>query len=149
MSRGDFRYVLDSLPPKSPRSRLEPYGDLIHKLRRRGRTYREIVDILAAQCALRVSMSTLHDFVRLQSILERRRKHRKAAKPNRGDQVIPTRTMARVDQGSPAPDEIQERISDLRPTLNSSGVEPSSESFDYDPDEPLRLPLSVRREQSR
>jgi hypothetical protein len=147
MSRDDFRYVLDSLPPKSPRSRLEPYGDLIHKLRRRGRTYREIVDILAAQCGLRVSVSTLHDFVRLQSIQKRRRKDRKAAKPNRGHRVIPTRTMTRVDQGSPAPDEIQERISDLR--RRATVVEPSPESFDYDPDEPLRLPRSVRGEQSR
>jgi hypothetical protein len=61
MSGDDFQHILDTLPPQSPRSRLAPYGGLIDKLRRRGRTYREIVDILATQCGLRVSVSTLHE----------------------------------------------------------------------------------------
>jgi hypothetical protein len=45
-----FGGLLDSLPEKPPRSRLEPYSELIVELRRRGRTYREIARILAEKC---------------------------------------------------------------------------------------------------
>ena len=46
MSGDNFQDILDGLLPKPPRSRLEPYRGLIDKLRRRGSTYCEIVDIL-------------------------------------------------------------------------------------------------------
>lgn len=55
----NFQDILDGLLPKLPRSRLEPYRGLIDKLRRRGRTYREIVDILSAKCGRRVSVSMI------------------------------------------------------------------------------------------
>jgi hypothetical protein len=138
MSGDNFQDIFDGLLPKPPRSRLEPYRGLIDKLRRRGRTYREIVDILSARCGCRVSVSTLHDFVRVQSIQKRQRKDREAADPNGGHRVIPTQTVNPVDQGSPTPDEIQERISGLK--RRSTVVEPTPKSFHYDPDEPLRLP---------
>jgi IS30 family transposase len=62
-----FRDILDALPEKPPRSRLEPYSELIDELRQRRRTYREIVSVLAEKCDLRVSISTIHDFVRAKS----------------------------------------------------------------------------------
>jgi hypothetical protein len=57
-----FQDILDSLPEKPPRSRLEPCNELIGELRRRGRTYREIRDILAEKCGTQVSVSTLPRF---------------------------------------------------------------------------------------
>lgn len=33
---------LSDLPPKPPRSKLEPHRELIRELRRKGRTYREV-----------------------------------------------------------------------------------------------------------
>ena len=62
-----LQVILDSLPEKRPRSRLEPYCELIDELRRRGRTYREIARILVEKCQLQVSRSTVHDFVRGRS----------------------------------------------------------------------------------
>ena len=62
-----FRDILDSLPPKPPRSRLEPYAELINELRHRGTTYRNTAKILAEECQLEVSASTVHDFVRVRS----------------------------------------------------------------------------------
>jgi hypothetical protein len=62
-----FQAILDSLPPKLPRSRLEPYWELIRELRHRGRTYREIAQILADKCHVAVAASTVHDFVRARS----------------------------------------------------------------------------------
>jgi hypothetical protein len=73
-----FQDILDSLSEKPPRSRLQPYGELIDELRRRGRTYRDIAGILAEKCQLQVSVSTVHDFVRVRS-----RTTRKSAKHQR------------------------------------------------------------------
>ena len=63
---GRFQDILDSLPEKPPRSRLEPYRDLIEELRRRGRTFREIAHILREKCHVETAASTIHDFVRVR-----------------------------------------------------------------------------------
>jgi len=47
-----LKKILDELPCKPPRSRLEPYREFIEELRGRGQTYREIAEILADKCAL-------------------------------------------------------------------------------------------------
>src|SRR5688572_16345823 len=73
-----FQDIVDSLPEKPARSRLEPYNELIDELRRRGRTYREIAHILAEKCQLIAGASTIHDFVRVRSL-----KTRKPAKRQR------------------------------------------------------------------
>jgi hypothetical protein len=39
---GRLQEIYDRVPPDEPRSRLEPYKDLILKWRRQGRTYRRI-----------------------------------------------------------------------------------------------------------
>ena len=43
----NFQDIVDNLPEKPSRSRLEPHGRLVEELLRRGRTYREIAGILA------------------------------------------------------------------------------------------------------
>lgn len=63
--------ILESLPEKSHRSKLEPHRELIRELRRRGRTYREVARIFRERLGLSVSPSTLHSFVKVRA------KHRK------------------------------------------------------------------------
>ncbi len=58
-----FEAILNSLPSKGPRSRLEPYSELITEMRKRGRTYREIANVLKKACGLKVGTSTVNDFV--------------------------------------------------------------------------------------
>lgn len=65
--------ILESLPPKSPRSKLEPHRELIRELRRKGRTYREVAQLFHEPLGLYVAPSTLHSFVKLCA------KHRKRA----------------------------------------------------------------------
>ena len=60
----DFKEILDNLPEKPPRSRLEPYRELILEMRRRGRPLREIAKVLAEKCGVSVVPSTIHDFVK-------------------------------------------------------------------------------------
>lgn len=59
------------LPPKPPRSKLEPHRELIRELRRKGRTYREVARLFHERLGLYVAPSTLHSFVKVRA------KHRK------------------------------------------------------------------------
>jgi len=131
--------ILNALPEKPPRSRLEPYRALIAELRRRKRTYREIVGILAEKCDLRVSVSTLHDFLRLRSPAGRRvAKHQPPTNPIIGTGSIEPHTKVNKKESSTT-DDVRRRISALRQRAAPADRHPS-QRFDYDPGEPLRLP---------
>jgi hypothetical protein len=51
-----FKDIRDASPGKPPRSRLEPYRELIEELRRRGWTYRDIAHILAEKWQVQVPL---------------------------------------------------------------------------------------------
>ena len=142
MNNGKFQEILDSLPEKPARSRLQPYRVLIEKLRRRGRTYREIVGVLAERCNLQVSVSTLHDFVRAQSQAQRtERKNRNLSGiVNRLKRPASDTTTNPME---PTSDEVHERILALK--HRSLTVQPVQKLFHYDPDEPLHLPDDIRK----
>jgi hypothetical protein len=87
--------VLESLPEKPLRSKLEPHRDLIRELRRSGRTYREVARLFHERFGLYVAPSTLHSFV------EVRANHRKrtqfelpALEPSAEDSPVPDRVAA-------------------------------------------------------
>jgi hypothetical protein len=63
--------LLDSIPQKPPRSKLETHRELIRQLRRKGCTYRDIVRILRDRVGLDVAVSTIHSFIKVRA------KHRK------------------------------------------------------------------------
>jgi hypothetical protein len=67
----ELRIILESLPPKPPRSKLEPHRELIRELRLKGRTYREVARLFHERLGLYVAPSTLHSFVKVRA------KHRK------------------------------------------------------------------------
>jgi hypothetical protein len=59
--------ILESLPEKPPRSKLEPHRELIRELRRKGRTYREVARLFHERLGLYVAPSTLHSFVKVRA----------------------------------------------------------------------------------
>jgi hypothetical protein len=67
----NLRTILESLPNKPYRSKLEPHRELIRELRRKGRTYREVARLFRERLGLYVAPSTLHSFVKVRA------KHRK------------------------------------------------------------------------
>ena len=67
----EIRTILESLPEKTYRSKLEPHRELIRELRRKGRTYREVARLFEERLGLYVAPSTLHSFVKVRA------KHRK------------------------------------------------------------------------
>jgi hypothetical protein len=138
-----FQHVLNALPDKPPRSRLGPYGELIDELRRRGRTYREIARILAEQCQLQVSRSTINDFVRVRS-----KAIRKSRKQALRAEATAIRSSSGVTDGrraaetprakQAAADEVLERIAELK--RRPHPPESKSHPFQYDPSKPLHIP---------
>jgi len=132
----EFRNILEGLPEKPPRSRLEPYGELIDGLRRRGRTYRDVVEILAEKCQLQVSISTLHDFLRARS-----RRNRNSATRIAADAMfanpIPPRAADGESVQKPSEDEVRQRIAAFK--ARKPVTTPPRDDFHFDPNEPLRL----------
>jgi len=59
--------ILGCVPEQAARSSLDPWQEFIQELRRRGRTYRDIAEILLNHCQLRVAPSTVFRFVRTRS----------------------------------------------------------------------------------
>jgi hypothetical protein len=59
--------LLDSIPQKTPRSKLETHRALIRHLRRRGCTYRDIARILHERVGLDVAVNTIHSFMKVRA----------------------------------------------------------------------------------
>jgi hypothetical protein len=128
--------ILDGLPPKPPRSRLDPHVTLIEEMRRRGRTYREIAHVLAEACGVKTSPSNIYYFVQLRAREARQLKAAQAKPPSRN---VPSAHATVVKPESPAnlPADVAQRIAALK--NRKPPAEPPRTGFDYDPTEPLRL----------
>jgi hypothetical protein len=132
-----LREILDSLPNKPPRSRLEPYREFIEELRRRGRTYVDIAGILGEKCQVQVTASGVHDFVRTRSRMKRRSAQQIAYAPPKS---VPNSTGAGRADSTRKPsgdDEVRRRIAAFKARKPAAAEEP--DRFQFDPTEPLRL----------
>jgi len=139
----EFQDILDSLAEKPPRSRLDPYSELIIEMRRRRRTYREIVNILSEQCDLRVSISTLYDFAKAKSKGPRKPARMVRAAPSSAGtgnpgSPLPSGTTPNVKDTSPAAEEVRRRVAALKQRRITNPAD-SAGGFQYDANEPLRL----------
>jgi len=137
-----LKQILESLPEKPPRSRLAPYIEFIDELRRLGRTYRDIAAILAEKCQLRVSASTIHDFVRTRGRGKADPRARRPPSPSRpatpmhGDKET-------VDEGEGRLDAARRRIAVVKQM--KTATEPAHQAFEFNPSEPLRLNSSAKK----
>ena len=145
-----FQDILETLPERPPHSRLEPYSELICELRKRGRTYREIVAILAEKCQLRVSVSRVHDFVRVQLPTKKEQAKPQAsagARINTAAVTLRTRDANTVKQAGRPIDEARQRIAAVK--LRPAPVKANPPRFHYDPDAPLHLSAKTSQGRSR
>jgi hypothetical protein len=137
----DLQAILDSLPPRRRRSKLEPYAALIRALRVGGRSYREIVAILRERCGLRVALHTLHHFVRAQERKNsaRRRPRRRTSEPVRRPSGAGASSSPLSPDGS---EDVWTRIAAVKQRAPASAAEPKA--FAYDENEPLQLIADVK-----
>jgi hypothetical protein len=132
-----FQAILDSLPPKPARSKLEPYTELIQELRRRGRSYREIAGILADRCGVPVGVHTLYNFVRVRTAAAK-----KPTKAARATVVGP----ASIRQAAP-PEvvkqdgnaDVWQRIQALKDRSVPARAPGAEKVFEYDENAPLTV----------
>ena len=133
-----FQRILSKAAEKSgrPRSRLEPYGELIEQLRERGLTYRDISAILTKELQIPVPKSTVNDFVRVQARERKNAARRLSRRASAAEPAVLLPSLPHSTQ-SPSYNEIRQKIADLK--AKKPAVEPAPNGFHYDPDEPLRL----------
>jgi hypothetical protein len=136
----NLKKLLDELPGKPPRSRLEPYREFIEELRGRGRTYRESAEILADKCAVQVTGSGVHDYLRTR--LRAKARQAESGPPNSNQLPVVNQVSAGTVAMASSSGEVQRRIAALKARKTAS--EPDPRGFDYDPDEPLRFKRSGR-----
>lgn len=129
--------IIERLPAKPPRSRLDPHATLIEEMRLRGRTFMEIARVLAEECQVSSSPSNIHHFVKLRTRTAKAER-RPSLRPGVSSEVVSPQTNAdkRVLQQIP-PAGAALKIAALKQRKLSPP--PTSEEFDYDPNEPLRL----------
>jgi hypothetical protein len=131
--------ILDSLPPKPSRSKLEPYREFIRELRRRGRSYQEITQILRARCGVSAGVNSVYNFVRVREKAERGRR------PKQRDGGTSTKTTAstRPAEGShlqPPPQAGDDAWKNIQKLKHRQSAPPIGEKvFVYDENEPLKL----------
>ena len=126
--------LLDELPDKPPRSKLESHADVIASLRRKRHTYREIAEFLREHLGIAVSPSTIHDFVRV------RRGRRKLNVGSAQDRVPtdpkPHSRLKATENPSAADEAARQRIAALKRRTPAEEPQPL---FKYEEDEPLKL----------
>jgi hypothetical protein len=59
-----IRQLLDQIPERTTRSKLEQHAEVIRELRRKRRTYQEIAAFFRDHLQISVAPSTIHDFVK-------------------------------------------------------------------------------------
>jgi hypothetical protein len=132
--------ILNDLPDAVPRSKLEPYREFILRLRRQGRSFETIREILSTRCSLKVSHGNLVEFVQRRA---RPRTAIAAANPEQPPlDPVYRQPVEREERPSPTPRWTQEEIEAMRAKARASAHKPTTEPkppplFHYDPTRPL------------
>lgn len=137
----ELERVLENLPADEPRSRLEPFRTFILRWRREGRSYRNIQEILASHCGVRVSFETLRIFVKRRS--RPRKSHPEVELQPAGiaPESVPMDQLAELRKSSVLTTDDVARQRALIQNLRNQPVvvREVRKRFVYDPDEPLIL----------
>jgi hypothetical protein len=129
----DINKLLEEMPDKLPRSKLEPHADVISVLRRKRYTYREIALFFREHLAIMVAPSTIHDFIRV-----RRRRGKRSGVLSGEPSAKETAPVSRPSAiNIPATrGDVQARIAALKRRALAEEPQPL---FTYAEEEPLKL----------
>jgi hypothetical protein len=132
-----LRAMLETLPPRRRLSKLDPYAALIRELRRRGRSYRDIVAILREHCGVQVGLHAVYHFVQGRAQKKRRppREHQPRARDGRPSPRLAhmsSRPTSTVTGG------VWTRIAAVK-ARSAPAVAAVVKEFAYDENEPLQL----------
>jgi hypothetical protein len=132
-----LRQLLDDLPEKPPRSKLEPHAEVIRLLRKKRRTYQEIAQFLREYLQVSAAPSTIHDFVKTRA---------RQAKRNVASDEPPASREPHQEKVAAKP-AATDPIAALKQRPKPAARKPV---FEYDENEPLRLvPHSKKRSEEK
>lgn len=129
-----LRQLLDQMPERAPRSKLEPHAEVIRELRKKRRTYHEIAAFFREHLQLSVAPSTIHDFVKTRA---RQARNRATGMPELPAHPKPTPRPAPALAGASA-NEARERMRALKAQPPPAAPKEVAR-FQFDPQEPLTL----------
>jgi len=137
----ELQSILDQMPAGPPRSKLEPYRDLIRNLRQKRKTYREIAAFLHQHCNVGVHYSTIYDFVHAPSRNPEQDQIR-AETPRPLQPVLPAENIMTIGgvpgYAPPTPaQDLHARIAAIK--SRKSTTQTPKPVFHYEEGEPLRL----------
>ena len=118
--------LLDSIPQKPSRSKLETHRERIRQLRRKGCTYRDIVCILQERVGLDVAVSTIHSLIKVRA------KHRKQVQY----ELPPLESESSLSTNM-NPNDVASRIAALKAKPVEHKAKPKH--FHFEESEPLKL----------
>jgi len=130
-----LRALLDQIPEKPPRSKLEPYLEVIRELRRKGRTYQEIAQFFGEHLKVTVAASTIHAFVQVRARRRARRPEIELPPSPEPAETAPVVGNKEVVRSTDA--EAWERIEAVK--RRQSPEKAPEAKFEYDESKPLQL----------
>jgi hypothetical protein len=137
MDEREIEELLKTIPEDEPRSQLEPYRELILRLRRQGRTYHRILEIINEKFGVQVAYATLYDFIQRRS----RPRDEEPAAPESQEPVSQVVTPQPATPGKKlSPEERAAQVDYIRslnqPTLQEK---PEKSRWNFDVDKPRTL----------
>ena len=124
-----LRDLVAAVPASPPRSKLEPYYEVIRELRRKRCTYRQVAQFFTERLRIQVAPSTIHAFVAVRA-----KRGCKSAYELPPSEI--SETAAPIAETSQDPDP----IAVLKQRRLASTPEPPR--FEYAEDKPLELPAT-------
>jgi len=138
-----LRALIEQIPEKPPRSKLEPHLEVIRELRRKGRTYQEIAQFFGDHLNVNVAASTIHAFVQVRS--RRRQRKPPIELPPAAEPQMETAPAAANDGGVDGRDaNVMERIEALK--RRRPPEKAPTPRFEYNENEPLQLAPRTKQE---
>ena len=136
--KAEHQQIFETTPEDEPRSRLDPFRELILRWRSQGKTYRRIITLLANRCDVNVAYGPLYRFVK-------RRSRPRKLKPEvelemERPTAPPTPTFAPAPLPGKLTPEERERQRTILKALREKSVVTPKEDDDFplwDPDKPL------------
>jgi hypothetical protein len=137
----ELQLIFDTTPEDEPKSKLDPYRELILRWRRQGKTYRKICDLLLERCNLKMNSGSLFRYIK------RRSKPRKAFAGIDVDSLLKAEPPLAMPAAQPQASSTAQNRPSLQSFRNKPALEPKPavlEEFHYDEDKPLTIDRTIK-----
>jgi hypothetical protein len=130
-----IRQLLEQLPEREPRSRLEPFRELIVQMREKGYAYREISRYLVERCGVEITHNAVRNFLKRHDAGGGHARPSHVGNPQRPwNAAPPSLKIAPAEE----PSVVRKRIDALK--RRREPEEAKVAGFRFDATQPLRLP---------